>query len=148
QAGNGRWLILAVRFALPLDWTPVLDYPDLRKHPRLSDTEAVMPRTVFQAVCDIRRAKLPDPAVLGNAGSFFKNPLVDAEQLQELKSEYPALPSYDQGNGWHKVAAGWLIEHAGWKGKCLGPVGMHDRQALVLVNHGGATAQDVLALDS
>ncbi len=148
QAGNGRWLILAVRFALPLDWTPVLDYPDLRKHPRLADVSAVMPRAVFQAVCEIRRAKLPDPAVLGNAGSFFKNPLVEEAQLQALKSRYPAMPSYDQGGGWHKVAAGWLIEHAGWKGKRLGPVGMHERQALVLVNHGGAAAEDVLALEA
>lgn len=148
QAGNGRWLILSVRFALPQDWTPVLDYPDLRQHPRLAQAAEILPRAIFHAVCDIRRAKLPDPVVLGNAGSFFKNPLVQEAQWRALKAQHPSMPSYDQGAGWYKVAAGWLIEQAGWKGKHLGPVGIHERQALVLVNHGGAAVQDVLALEA
>jgi UDP-N-acetylmuramate dehydrogenase len=104
------------------------------------------PRQVFDAVCDIRRRKLPDPAVLANAGSFFKNPVVDADQADRLRRQFPALRTYPQADGRVKLAAGWLIEQAGWKGRRLGPVGMHERQALVLVNHGGARAADVQAL--
>ncbi len=104
------------------------------------------PRQVFDAVCGIRRRKLPDPAVLGNAGSFFKNPVIDATQADRLKRQFPDLRAYPQADGRIKLAAGWLIEQAGWKGRRLGSVGMHERQALVLVNHGGAQAVDVLAL--
>ncbi len=89
--------------------------------------------------------KLPDPAVLPNAGSFFKNPVVSDEQHARLKARHPNLVSFPHPEG-SKLAAGWLIEHAGWKGRRLGPVGMHRDQALVLVNHGGARADDVLAL--
>uniref|UniRef100_UPI00333E6541 UDP-N-acetylmuramate dehydrogenase n=1 Tax=Castellaniella defragrans TaxID=75697 RepID=UPI00333E6541 len=145
RAGAGRWLILAVRFRLPRDWRPLLDYPDLREHPALAGADAT-PRGVFDAVCEIRRRKLPDPAVLGNAGSFFKNPVVPAAQAQALRAPFPGLPAYAQADGRVKLAAGWLIEQAGWKGRRLGPVGMHERQALVLVNHGGAVAEDVLRL--
>lgn len=158
--GAGRWLIVRVRFALPKAWTPRLDYPDLRDHPGLraergasvsgrpasASSAAPSPRQVFDAVCDIRRRKLPDPAVLGNAGSFFKNPVIDAGQAEGLKQRFPDLRTYPQADGRVKLAAGWLIERAGWKGRRLGPVGMHERQALVLVNHGGAQAADVLAL--
>jgi UDP-N-acetylmuramate dehydrogenase len=156
--GAGRWLIVRVRFALPKAWTPRLDYPDLRDHPGLrgvgktpdaggaTSEAAPTPRQVFDAVCDIRRRKLPDPAVLGNAGSFFKNPVVGASQAAELKRRFPDLRTYPQADGRVKLAAGWLIERAGWKGRRLGSVGMHERQALVLVNHGGAQAADVLAL--
>jgi UDP-N-acetylmuramate dehydrogenase len=143
--GAGRWLIARVRFALPKSWAPRLDYPDLRDHPGLRDG-APAPRQVYDAVCDIRRRKLPDPAVLGNAGSFFKNPVVGAARADALKHRFPDLRTYPQANGQVKLAAGWLIERAGWKGRRLGPVGMHERQALVLVNHGGALAADVQAL--
>jgi UDP-N-acetylmuramate dehydrogenase len=151
QAGAGRWLIVRVRVALPKRWAPRLDYPDLREHPLLRSEAAAgrggpTPRLVFDAVCEIRRRKLPDPAVLGNAGSFFKNPLVSAEHAQALRARFPALRTYAQPDGRVKLAAGWLIEQAGWKGRRLGPVGMHERQSLVLVNHGGATAADVHAL--
>ncbi|MER1968472.1 UDP-N-acetylmuramate dehydrogenase [Castellaniella sp. GW247-6E4] len=145
RAGAGRWLILAVRFRLPKVWHPVLDYPDLRTHPALAGGEAT-PGAVFDAVCDIRRRKLPDPALLGNAGSFFKNPVVPAVRAEALRERFPGLPAYGQPDGRVKLAAGWLIEQAGWKGRRLGPVGMHERQALVLVNHGGAAAADVLRL--
>ena len=91
----------------------------------------------------IRRRKLPDPAVTPNAGSFFHNPVVDAARAAALATDYPDLPCYPQADGRVKLAAGWLIEKAGWKGKSLGPVGMYERQALVLVNHGGATGADV-----
>ena len=144
RMGAGRWLILAVRFRLPKTWRPVLDYPDLRLHPALAG--AATPRAVFDAVCAVRRRKLPDPAVLGNAGSFFKNPVVPAAVAEDLRARFPGLPTYAQADGGLKLAAGWLIEQAGWKGRRLGPVGMHERQALVLVNHGGATADDVLRL--
>ncbi|MFV0282967.1 MAG: UDP-N-acetylmuramate dehydrogenase [Castellaniella sp.] len=149
--GAGRWLIVRVRFLLPKAWTPRLDYPDLRDHPGLRSVGAggpgaPSPRRIFEAVCDIRRRKLPDPAVLGNAGSFFKNPVVDADQAARLRQRFPDLRVYPQADGRAKLAAGWLIEQAGWKGRRLGPVGMHARQALVLVNHGGAQADDVRAL--
>lgn len=166
QAGPGGWLITRVRVALPKRWSPRLGYPDLRRHPLLqvgdpAQAQAVVssaheddckkdltPQRVFDAVCDIRRHKLPDPVVLGNAGSFFKNPMVPAAQAQRLQVRFPGLRMYPQPDGFVKLAAGWLIEQAGWKGRCLGPVGMHDRQSLVLVNHGGATADDVHALAS
>lgn len=142
-AGQG-YLITAVRFRLPRQWTPVTSYPDLKNDPALASQ--VTPQKIFDAVCQIRKAKLPDPAKIGNAGSFFKNPIVTARTQSQLKENYPTLVSYEQGDGNYKLAAGWLIEQCGWKGRSLGPVGMHDRQALVLVNHGGASATDVLSL--
>ncbi|AHV92962.1 UDP-N-acetylmuramate dehydrogenase [Bordetella holmesii] len=141
----GRWLITRVRFALPRPWRAVLNYPDLQRWPALQQAE-VDARTIFQAVCAIRQAKLPDPAVIGNAGSFFKNPLVDATVRESLLARYPELVSYAQPDGRYKLAAGWLIDQCGWKGRDLGPAGVHDRQALVLVNRGAATARDILAL--
>ncbi|QDQ86412.1 UDP-N-acetylmuramate dehydrogenase [Alcaligenaceae bacterium SJ-26] len=157
HAEPGTWLITAVRFRLPRQWRPVLDYPDLQKHPLLAratsteqgDSAPAGPtaRQIFDAVCDIRRAKLPDPRELGNAGSYFKNPVVSTTQWEALHAHHPALPGYLQADGSWKLAAGWLIDQCGWKGKRLGPVGMHTRQALVLVNYGGAQATDVLALE-
>ncbi|TAN29769.1 MAG: UDP-N-acetylmuramate dehydrogenase [Castellaniella sp.] len=166
RANAGCWLIVRVRVALPKQWVPRLEYPDLQQHPFLSTRQNMRadvgdatqpsasaescpgptPIQIFEAVCEIRRRKLPDPAVLGNAGSFFKNPLIPVAQAQSLQLRFPDLRVYPQSDGRAKLAAGWLIEHAGWKGKRLGPVGMHERQALVLVNHGGATTEDVLAL--
>lgn len=156
RAPRGQWLIVAVRFRLPRPWRAILEYPDLRKHPRIcrrntADT-AVTAHDVFEAVCEIRRSKLPDPAVLGNAGSFFKNPIVPAPQYRSLLHRFPSLVAYpahpwDPADSTHyKLAAGWLIDQCGWKGKRQGPVGVHERQALVLVNYGGATAQDIRSL--
>jgi UDP-N-acetylmuramate dehydrogenase len=143
----GRWLIVAVRFLLPRPWQPVLDYPDLQRHAGLAGSSSVSAVQIFDAVCEIRRSKLPDPAVLANAGSFFKNPLVSVDTFEGLRRRHPGLVAYAQPDGaTYKLAAGWLIDQAGWKGRRLGPVGMHERQALVLVNHGGATAQDVQVL--
>jgi len=139
----GRWLITSVRLRLPRPWRAVLDYPDLRAR---VDAVSPTPQQVFDAVCAIRRAKLPDPAVLGNAGSFFKNPVVDAACYASLRARFAGLPGHAQADGRHKLSAGWLIEQCGWKGRRLGPVGMHARQALVLVNYGGARAADVMAL--
>ncbi|MGB3288722.1 MAG: UDP-N-acetylmuramate dehydrogenase [Burkholderiaceae bacterium] len=148
QSEPGRWLITALRLRLPKAWRPALDYPDLRRHPSLQEGEGpVTARRIFDAVCEVRRRKLPDPAVLGNAGSFFKNPIVDAEAYGVLKAAYPDLVAYEQEGGRsYKLAAGWLIDRAGWKGRRVGPVGVHDRQALVLVNYGGADAQDIMNL--
>lgn len=147
QAGMGRWLILKVQFALPKVWTATMTYPDLKHHEQLIKLgAAVTPRDVFDAVCGIRRSKLPDPDVLANAGSFFKNPVVSSATYQRLKQQWPELVAYAQDGGDWKLAAGWLIEKAGWKGRRSGPVGMHDRQALVLVNYGDATAHDVACL--
>ena len=148
RAGLGQWLIVRVRFCLPRPWQPVLGYPDLLRHPFLKDTapEAIRAQQIFEAVCDIRRTKLPDPAVLGNAGSFFKNPVVNESQLSALKKRFADIVSYPQIDGRYKLAAGWLIERCGWKGKRIGNVGVHERQALVLVNYGQATAQELLDL--
>lgn len=145
RADQGRWLITAVRFALPRHWRPRLQYPDLRAR-FTSQDHSVTPQAIFDAVCDIRRSKLPDPAVLPNAGSFFKNPIIDVAQHLTLAGRYAMMPAWPQPTGGVKVAAGWLIDQAGWKGRRLGPVGMHERHALVLVNYGGATADDVHAL--
>lgn len=148
RAEPGRWLITAVRFRLPKTWQPRLGYPDLQHHPVLSAAGAsVTPRQVFDAVCEIRRRKLPDPAVIGNAGSFFKNPIVDAAHYESIKRRHPEAVAYPQdGGASFKLAAGWLIDRAGWKGRRMGAVGVHDRQALVLVNHGGANAGDLAVL--
>ncbi|HUH87543.1 MAG TPA: UDP-N-acetylmuramate dehydrogenase [Pusillimonas sp.] len=143
RAEAGQWLIVALRLRLSRAWQPVLDYPALAGHPLVSDRAAVTPQRVYDAVCDIRRSKLPDPAILGNAGSFFKNPVVSAADYQRLRAAYPSVVAYPQESGAYKLAAGWLIDQAGWKGRRMGPAGVHDKQALVLVNYGGATADDI-----
>jgi UDP-N-acetylmuramate dehydrogenase len=145
----GRWIITAVRFRLPRVWTPVLEYPDLQRHPVLMAARAagrVDARQIFDAVREIRMRKLPDPAVLGNAGSFFKNPIVDAATHARLAARHAGLVAYPQADGNVKLAAGWLIDQCGWKGRALGKAGVHAAQALVLVNLGGAAAGDIMAL--
>ena len=139
----GRWLITSVTFRLPKRWQPVTGYAELAAELARRGLAEPTPLDVSDAIIDIRRRKLPDPAELGNAGSFFKNPLVDAATLERLRTLHPELPAYPQTDGRAKVAAGWLIERAGWKGRDLGPVGSYERQALVLVNRGGATGEDV-----
>ena len=138
RAPAGTWIIVCVRFALPRCWSPVLGYPDLAHRPELAAAD-VSARKVFNAVVQVRRAKLPDPAVLPNAGSFFKNPVVSADRYGALLGQFPALVSYAQPDGTRKLAAGWLIEQCGFKGRRVGSVGMHETQALVMVNYGGAS---------
>ena len=141
HALRGRVVITAVTFRLSRRPRPDLGYGDL-----LRETEArggATLRNIREAVCAIRRSKLPDTAVLGNAGSFFKNPVVEAAVAERLRTDYPALPLYPAAEGRMKLAAGWLIEQAGRTGH---RVGVHDRQALVLVNYGDATGGEVLAL--
>jgi len=142
----GRWLILRVRFALSRIAAVRLDYGPLRQRLSEQGIEQPTPMQVSQAICAIRREKLPDPAELGNAGSFFKNPQVPAELAERLRGEYPDLVAYPQADGRVKLAAGWLIERAGWKGFRQGNVGVHRLQALVLVNYGNASGQQVLDL--
>lgn len=143
---NGRWLILRVRFALSRKAALHLDYGPVRQ--RLTERGITAPTAldVSQAICAIRSEKLPDPKVLGNAGSFFKNPLVSAELAQRLRAEHADLVTYPQADGEVKLAAGWLIERAGWKGFREGDVGVHRLQALVLVNYGAGTGAQLLAL--
>lgn len=121
-----------------------LDYGTIRQE--LSKYTEVTQENVRQAVIDIRAAKLPDPKVLGNAGSFFMNPVVPRAKLLELQSLYPEIPFYEMGDDKIKIPAGWLIEKSGWKGKSLGLAKVHDKQALVLVNTGGAAGKDIIAL--
>ncbi|MBJ9620404.1 UDP-N-acetylmuramate dehydrogenase [Burkholderia multivorans] len=146
--GRGRFAIVSVTFRLPKRWTPRLGYADVTREleARGISPDAATPRDVFDAVVAIRRAKLPDPRELGNAGSFFKNPVIDREQFDALHARAPGVVSYPQPDGRVKLAAGWLIDRCGWKGRALGAAAVHDRQALVLVNRGGATGADVLAL--
>lgn len=142
----GRYLITAVRFRLPRRWRPRLGYGELARELAARGIEAPDPRQIADAVIAIRRRKLPDPAQIGNAGSFFKNPVVEVARHRELAARFPDLPSYPQPDGRVKLAAGWLIERAGWKGRDLGPVGAYEKQALVLVNRGGASGADVVRI--
>ncbi|MFZ6048829.1 UDP-N-acetylmuramate dehydrogenase [Pseudomonas sp. CR3202] len=142
----GRWLILRVRFNLSRAAQLHLDYGPVRQRLRDEGIETPTPKDVSRAVCAIRSEKLPDPMELGNAGSFFKNPLVSGEQAERLKAAHPDLVAYPQGDGLVKLAAGWLIERAGWKGFRDGDAGVHRLQALVLVNYGAATGSQLHAL--
>jgi UDP-N-acetylmuramate dehydrogenase len=142
----GRYIILRVRMLLRHCYSIRVDYAPLDSAWEATGLHRPNARVVAELVCQIRRSKLPDPAKLGNAGSFFKNPLVDSSQLEYLKARYPKIPHYQQSDGRYKVAAGWLIEQAGWKGMREGNVGVHVQQALVLVNYGGARGDDILRL--
>ena len=142
----GKTLITRVRLRLPKAWQPVLGYLELQK--RVHDTGNATPdaQTIFDWVCAIRRAKLPDPLHIGNAGSFFKNPVVSAEQCRDIIGRDPSVVHYPLPDGSAKLAAGWLIDACGWKGKSIGQAGVYERQALVLVNRGGAIGAEVLTL--
>lgn len=134
----GRALITRVRFALPKAWKPVLGYADLDRKIAQTGKVPTTPQQIFQWICEIRRAKLPDPAVIGNAGSFFKNPTVSREQCDDIIQREPKIVHYPMADGSIKLAAGWLIEACGWKGKSVGNAAVYERQALVLINKGGS----------
>jgi UDP-N-acetylmuramate dehydrogenase len=134
----GRALITRVRFWLPKSWKPVLGYLDLERKMAESSIHTPNAQQVFDWVVAIRRAKLPDPVVIGNAGSFFKNPTVSPEQCADIISRDPKVVHYPMADGSIKLAAGWLIDACGWKGKSVGNAGVYEKQALVLVNRGGA----------
>jgi UDP-N-acetylmuramate dehydrogenase len=133
----GRAAITHVRLRLPKPWKPVMGYLDLERKCQESGIHAPDARQIFDWICDIRRAKLPDPAVLGNAGSFFKNPTVTPEQCVDIIAREPGIVHYQLADGRIKLAAGWLIDACGWKGKTIGRAGVYEKQALVLVNRGG-----------
>ena len=146
HALTGRSLITRVRFALPRPWRAVRGYLDLER--KISESGVASPdaQQMFDWVCAIRRAKLPDPARIGNAGSFFKNPLVTPEQCRDIIGRDPEVVHYPLPDGSIKLAAGWLIDACGWKGKSVGQAAVYEKQALVLVNRGGAIGSEVMTL--
>lgn len=154
ETGNGQvsHIVLGMTLDLPVQWQAVRGYAELDKELLNHGVTQAGPQEIFQAVCDLRRRKLPDPAALGNAGSFFKNPVIDRAQHTSLLNDFPSLVSYPLAGGRYKLAAGWLIEACGFKGYQREQAGVYHRQALVLVNHGGASgtqiwqlAQDIMA---
>ncbi|TFW35004.1 UDP-N-acetylmuramate dehydrogenase [Massilia horti] len=143
---GARLVVLDVTFALPRDWQPNVRYAELAQALIEAGIGAPTPRQVSDAVVAIRQRKLPDPAVIGNAGSFFKNPVVSGEQCERLLAAFPDLVHHRQPDGSEKLAAGWLIDRCGWKGRSMGAAGVYPKQALVLVNNGGARGEDVVQL--
>jgi len=146
HAQGAQLAVLDVTFALPRAWAPNLRYAELARELDARGIVDASPRQVSDAVIAIRRRKLPDPAEIGNAGSFFKNPVVTGEHCARLLTQWPELVHHRQPDGTEKLAAGWLIDQCGWKGRTLGHAGVYPKQALVLVNNGGATGAEVLAL--
>ena len=142
----GKSVITKVRLRLPKPWQPSLGYLDLER--KMAETGITAPdaKQIFDWVCAIRRAKLPDPAVIGNAGSFFKNPVVTEEQCRDIIGRDPHIVHYPMPDGTVKLAAGWLIDACGWKGKTVGGAAVYEKQALVLVNKGEARGAEVVTL--
>jgi len=141
-----RSVITRVRLRLPKPWQPVLGYLDIARRMHETGVAAPSPQQVFDWVVAIRRAKLPDPAAIGNAGSFFKNPVVTPEQCRDIIGRDPEIVHYPLPDGSIKLAAGWMIDACGWKGKSVGQAGVYEKQALVLVNRGGAIGSEVMTL--
>lgn len=143
QGAEEQLVITDLVLRLQTQPQPKLDYGDLAASLEGLD---ITPELIARAVCDIRRSKLPDPSELGNVGSFFKNPVVPLSLAEDLKARYPQMPLYPAGSDSAKLAAGWLIQQCGFKGKKRGPVGVYPNQALVLVHYGGGKACDLMAL--
>lgn len=146
QGLRDRAVVLDVTFALPKKWQPNIRYADVAQELAARSISEPEARQISDAVIAIRTRKLPDPAVMGNAGSFFKNPVVTPAQRDALVARYPQLVNYAQPDGSVKLAAGWLIDQCGWKGKTTGAAGVYENQALVLVNRGGASGADIAQL--
>ncbi len=146
QALNGRSVITTVRLRLPRPWAPMLGYAELERKVLETGITAPGARQVFDWIVAVRRAKLPDPAVIGNAGSFFKNPVVTPEQCRDIIQRDPEIVHYPMPDGSFKLAAGWMIDACGWKGKTVGQAGVYEKQALVLVNRGDARGAEVVTL--
>ena len=142
----GRSVITRVRLRLPRPWQPVLGYLELERKRAETGVAAPDAQQVFDWVCAIRRAKLPDPLRIGNAGSFFKNPVVTPEQCRDIIGRDPEIVHYPMPDGSVKLAAGWMIDACGWKGKSVGQAGVYEKHSLVLVNRGGATGSEVMLL--
>ena len=141
---NKSVFVTYVRFRLSKEERYTLDYGTIRQE--LAKYPAPTLPIVRKVIIEIRESKLPDPKVMGNAGSFFMNPIVAKEKLEALQRDYPRIPYYELPDGRVKIPAGWMIDQCGWKGKSLGPAAVHDKQALVLVNRGGAKGSDIIAL--
>ena len=150
QEWKNRYLITHVTYRLSTDFLPHLDYGNIREALRQAhgadDVSALTAQQLRDAIIGIRQAKLPDPKVMGNAGSFFMNPIVSRERYEQLAAQYPGMPHYEVDKDHVKIPAGWMIDQCGWKGKSLGRAGVHDKQALVLVNLGGATGDEIVRL--
>ena len=140
---KGAYAVTHVVFRLSCEFRPLLTYGNVSAC--LPEGEEVTPQLLRRTIINIRESKLPDPKVQGNAGSFFMNPVISQDKFETIRAEYPNMPYYELPDG-VKVPAGWMIEQCGWKGRNLGRAGVHDRQALVLVNLGGATGEEVLEL--
>ena len=147
---RNRFLITYVTYRLSASFAPHVDYGNIRAELDAKGIATPTARQLREVIIDIRNAKLPDPKVEGNAGSFFMNPIVSRERFEAIRKDYPAMPFYEvrngQGDSSYKIPAGWMIDQCGWKGKTIGPAGVHSRQALVLVNKGGATGSDIVKL--
>jgi UDP-N-acetylmuramate dehydrogenase len=143
---KNRYLITHVTYRLSRQFLPRLDYGNIRAMLDKKEIATPTAQQLRDVIVEIRRAKLPDPKVEGNAGSFFMNPVVTKAKFLELQSRYPDMPHYHIDEEWEKIPAGWLIEQCGWKGRTVGHAGVHDKQALVLVNRGGATGAEVVSL--
>lgn len=145
---KGQYIITSVTYQLSLTPKLKLHYGAIEQELQQRQLTAPTIKDVAQVVASIRVSKLPDPSTIGNAGSFFKNPVIAASQFERLVAQYPQIANYPAGEEQVKLAAGWLIEQCGWKGKVVGNTGTWKNQALVLVNHGGATGEEVYALSS
>ena len=143
---RNKYLITSVTYRLSKTYQPKLDYGNIRAALAEQGIENPTVTELRQTITDIRNAKLPDPKKIGNAGSFFMNPIVPKAKYEELAAQYERMPHYTIDADHEKIPAGWMIEQCGWKGKALGPTGVYDKQALVLVNLGGATGADVVRL--
>lgn len=143
---QGRYLITHVVYIISRQDALCLDYGNIRTELMSRGIKNPTPAELRQAIVDIRRAKLPDPQVLGNAGSFFMNPVVERAKFEQLADSYPAMPHYHVDDDHEKIPAAWLIDQCGWKGRTMGHAGVHTEQALVLVNRGGATGTEIVAL--
>lgn len=143
REAKGKYIITSVAFQLKKTPEFKTSYGAIQDELNKNNTPLSI-KAISDAVIAIRQSKLPNPKELGNAGSFFKNPVVSKDLFENLLVKFPDIPNYPQENGLVKLAAGWLIEQAGWKGKRIGNVGMHEKQALVLVNYGGATGEELL----
>ena len=146
QEWKNRFLITRVEYEFSTEFRPRLDYGNIRSELERRGIAQPTAQQLRQVIIDIRNAKLPDPKQTGNAGSFFMNPVVPSSQYEQLAAQYPDMPHYSIDAEHEKIPAGWMIERCGWKGKSLGHAGVHDRQALVLVNLGGATGSEIVAL--
>ena len=143
---RGKYLVTHVIYRLSKTFTPDLDYGNIRTSLAAKHIAEPTAHQLRDVIIEIRNAKLPDPKVEGNAGSFFMNPIVEKAKYDELAAQYPGMPHYTIDAEHEKIPAGWMIDQCGWKGKNLGRAGVHDKQALVLVNRGGATGEEIVKL--